>query len=74
MSDIPNFHIKAIDTTGAGDAFDAGFIYALHKKQNLIECGYYGVAAASIKVQHVGARSSDINPESIEKMKSANVS
>jgi ribokinase len=53
--------VKAIDTTGAGDAFSAGFIYGLlrynfdHSK--LDKCGKLGNKAAANKIQAVGARS-----------------
>lgn len=54
--DIPSFNIKAVDTTGAGDAFDAGFIFGLTNRFSLRECGITGTACASISVQHHGAR------------------
>lgn len=53
--------VKAIDTTGAGDAFSAGFIYGLlrfnfdHSKLEL--CGKLGNKSAASKIQAVGARS-----------------
>ena len=54
--DVPSFNIEAVDSTGAGDAFDAGFILGLQKKLSLKECGILGTACASLKVQHYGAR------------------
>lgn len=54
--DVPSFEIEAVDSTGAGDAFDAGFILGLHRELNLEECGILGTACASVKVQHYGAR------------------
>lgn len=66
--DIPSFNIKAIDTTGAGDAFNAGFICGLLRNKDIEDCGYYGIAAASMKVQHIGARSGNIISENIERM------
>lgn len=56
LIDVPSFGIEAIDTTGAGDAFDAGFIFGLLSGYNLIHCGIMGTACASLKVQHHGAR------------------
>lgn len=53
---VPSFHVEALDTTGAGDAFDAGFIFGLRKKLDIRECGILGVSCASLKVQHYGAR------------------
>ncbi len=54
--DVPSFNMTAKDSTGAGDAFDAGFIFGLKRQVNLRECGILGTACASIKVQHHGAR------------------
>jgi sugar/nucleoside kinase (ribokinase family) len=54
--DVPSFGLGAVDSTGAGDAFDAGFIFGLQKKLKLRECGILGTACASINVQHHGAR------------------
>ena len=54
--DVPSFNIKALDSTGAGDAFDAGFIFGLQHQLSTRECGILGTACASIKVQHYGAR------------------
>ncbi len=46
---------KVIDTTGAGDCFAAGFLYALSEGWSLKECGQFACAAASCSVEEVGA-------------------
>lgn len=56
VTDVPSFNVTALDSTGAGDAFDAGFITGLQKKLTVRECGILGVACASVKVQHYSAR------------------
>ena len=54
--EIPAYHVeKAVDTTGAGDCFAAGFLYALSEKFSLEECGKFACAAASCSVEEVGA-------------------
>ena len=45
-----------IDTTGAGDAFCAGFLYGLLKEKSLLECGKIGNFVASRCVEKMGAR------------------
>lgn len=46
---------KAVDTTGAGDSFVAGFIYGLLNDNSLKECARFGNAVASCIVEKVGA-------------------
>ncbi|MCL1970685.1 MAG: carbohydrate kinase family protein [Candidatus Bathyarchaeota archaeon] len=54
---VESFPAKAIDTTGAGDAFNAGFLYGLlDNKNNLYECGKIGNFVASKSITTVGAR------------------
>ena len=36
---VEPFKVKVVDTTGAGDAFCAGFLYGLLNKKSLRECG-----------------------------------
>ncbi|MCX8182015.1 MAG: carbohydrate kinase family protein [Candidatus Methanomethyliaceae archaeon] len=48
--------VKVVDTTGAGDAFDAGFITAFIKGMGIEECLRWGIATASLKIQRRGAR------------------
>jgi ribokinase len=53
---VEPFKVKAIDTTGAGDAFDAGFLYGLIQNKSLYECGQLGNFVASRSVMTMGAR------------------
>jgi len=53
---IEAFKVKVVDTTGAGDAFDAGFLYGLIRGKNLYECGRIGNFVASRCVMKMGAR------------------
>ena len=46
---------KVADTTGAGDSFTAGFLWALSEGWRLEECGRFACAAASCSVEEVGA-------------------
>lgn len=47
--------VKAVDTTGAGDAFVAGFLTGIIKGWDLYECGVLGNATASNCVMEFGA-------------------
>ena len=47
---------KVIDTTGAGDAYTAGFLYGLTTNRPLAECARLGTYCATSIIQKVGAR------------------
>ena len=49
------FPTQVIDSTGAGDVFDAGFIHGIIKHQNHLEAARTGNAAASILISRKGA-------------------
>jgi ribokinase len=53
---VEPFKVKAVDTTGAGDAFCAGFLYGLINKKSLYECGQIANFVASKSVTAMGAR------------------
>lgn len=44
------------DTTGAGDAFAAGFLYGLLNEKDLEECGRLGDIVAQFSIAKIGAR------------------
>jgi sugar/nucleoside kinase (ribokinase family) len=47
---------EVVDTTGAGDAFAAGFLFGLTRGRPLAQCGRIGSLAAAEVISHVGAR------------------
>lgn len=53
---VPAFKVKAVDTTGAGDAFNAGFLHAWLSGIDIEGCMMVGNFVASYNVQHYGAR------------------
>jgi len=53
---VPAFTKKPKDTTGAGDAFCAGFIYGLLNQKDLYTCGKLGNLVASRCIRKYGAR------------------
>jgi ribokinase len=53
---IEAFKVNVISTTGAGDAFCAGFLYGLIKHKSLEECGRIGNFVASRCITKMGAR------------------
>lgn len=54
---------KVVDTTGAGDAYRAGFYAGMYRRYGLEECGMIASAAASFAVESFGGQT---NPPSWE--------
>ena len=56
LIEVPAYRVeKVIDTTGAGDCFAAGFLWALSENFSLEDCGRFACAVASCSVEEVGA-------------------
>ncbi|MCB9459692.1 MAG: carbohydrate kinase family protein [Anaerolineaceae bacterium] len=51
---VPALPVTPIDTTGAGDAFDAGFIYGLVNDYSLEDCCRYGAVCGALATTAVG--------------------
>lgn len=52
---VPIFKVKAVDTTGAGDSFCAGFISGMVKGLSFEECGRFANAVGAHCVMSMGA-------------------
>jgi sugar/nucleoside kinase (ribokinase family) len=52
---VPGFKVQVVDTMGAGDIFDAGFITAKLEGLSPIEAARWGNALAALSVSHEGA-------------------
>ena len=53
---IEPYEVNAVSTTGAGDAFNAGFIYGHLQNKDLFYCGKFGNFVASRCITKQGAR------------------
>ena len=55
ISRIPAFPVKVVDTTGAGDAFDAGFLASVLEGKSAREAAVFANAVAALKCLGKGA-------------------
>jgi len=53
---VKGFEVKALDTTGAGDVFHAGFIYGLLQNWEVAEILRFANAVAALKCRDLGGR------------------
>ncbi len=64
---IEAFKVKAVDTTGAGDAFNAGFIYGVMKGKGIFKAGRLGNFVASRCIMSRGARAGLPSEEDVKR-------
>lgn len=64
LSPVP---VSAVNTTGAGDAFMAGLVYAAREKLSIVECALWGVACAQIAILHENAVNPALNESLLQK-------
>lgn len=57
---IPAAKVKVVSTTGAGDAFHAGLIWASLRKWSLEDCCRAGLAASTIAIRSISANNSEL--------------
>ncbi|GAB4316018.1 MAG: carbohydrate kinase family protein [Methanobacteriaceae archaeon] len=65
---IKSFKVKCIDTTGAGDAFNAGFIYSYLTEKDVEKAGLIGNYVASCSIKKYGATSGLPNEKELKNM------
>ncbi|QJD88286.1 ribokinase [Cohnella herbarum] len=67
LSHIDAYPTQAIDTTGAGDSFNAGFAYALASGFEVNEAVRIGNAVGALSVRQVGAQSAMPTREELDR-------
>ena len=63
---IDSFKVKTVDTTGAGDAFNGGFLAALSEGKDIWQAAVYANAVAALSVQKLGTTPSMPSREEVD--------
>lgn len=70
---VKAFKVPVVDTTGAGDAFVAGFAAALLENRDIVDATRYANAVAALKIARMGAQSMPTRDEVEEFMRRYNM-
>lgn len=54
--EVPAYRVAAVDTTGAGDVFHAGYIYGLLRRWDIVKTLKFASAFAALKCEMIGGR------------------
>jgi ribokinase len=63
---VPSFKVPVVDSTAAGDAFNAGLAVALLRNLSFSEAARYATAAGAVSVTRAGAQPAMPNSEEVE--------
>ena len=65
----PAYDVPVVDTTGAGDSFAAGFLFAvIHLKMSYSEAACFASAAAAIACTYIGSNNEKMNIKAVKKL------
>ena len=64
---IPAFPAQVVDTTGAGDSFDAGFVHGWLAGKSLSDCLLMGNACGALSAQHAGGTTGQADAVMLER-------
>ncbi|HKE28297.1 MAG TPA: carbohydrate kinase family protein [Bryobacteraceae bacterium] len=63
---VPSFRVDAIDTTGAGDSFNAGFLHAWLRKASRVDALKWGAACGALATLGYGGTASQPRGDAVE--------
>lgn len=65
---VNGFEVQTVDTTAAGDSFNAGFAFKLAQGEGILECVRFANAVGALATTSLGAQSSMPSLEQVEKL------
>jgi sugar/nucleoside kinase (ribokinase family) len=68
---VPSFPVRVVDTTGAGDSFDAGFLHAWLSRRPLEECLRFGAACGALSTRGMGGTTTQPTAHEVEELLNA---
>jgi len=68
LLEVPAFPADLVDTTGAGDSFDAGFLHAWLQGRPLAECLRWGSACGSLSTRGSGGTGRQADRAEVERL------
>lgn len=69
---VPAFAIEPLDTTGAGDSFNAGFLDAWLRGRSILESMRIGAACGALSTQGLGGTAAQPSESQVEEFLAAN--
>jgi sugar/nucleoside kinase (ribokinase family) len=66
LHEVPAFAVDPIDSTGAGDSFDAGFLHAWLRDLPLHDCMRWGSACGSLSTRGTGGTTAQASAAEVE--------
>jgi sugar/nucleoside kinase (ribokinase family) len=65
---VPAVAVQPVDTTGAGDSFNAGFLHAWLDGRPIAECLRWGAACGSLSTRGVGGSARQADAREVEEL------
>jgi len=60
--------VQPVDTTGAGDAFNAGYLAGYLRGRSPAECLLYAAASGALATTWLGGQSAEMSPEALQRL------
>ena len=66
LLEVPAFAVDPVDSTGAGDSFDAGFLHAWLRGERLRDCMRWGSACGSLSTRRTGGTAGQASASEVD--------